>query len=122
MAQQAALAQQAAMAQPLQGQYAPVAGAQGYFPPSQYPASQYPQVNAMSPIAAQVPITTAPPIMSNAQMPHAYRGNCTECHQVIDAGTTQNTQQAATNQMMWENNLAQNQNSLRVGLGTGAVR
>jgi hypothetical protein len=60
--------------------------------------------------------------MSNAQMPHAYRGNCTECHQVIDAGTnTQNTQ-AAANQMMWNNNMVQDQNGLRVGVGNGVVR
>jgi hypothetical protein len=104
--QQAALAQQAAAAQPLQGQYAPIGGAQGYFPPSQYPASQYPQANnGMAPIAAQVPVATAPPIMSNAQMPHAYRGNCTECHQIIDAGTSAQNTQAAANQLMWNNNV-----------------
>jgi len=89
-----------------QGQYMPTGGAQGYFPPSQYPAAQYPQANvnnAMSPIAAQVPITNAPPIYNNAQMPHAYRGNCIDCHQIINAQANTANAQPAVNQMMWNN-------------------
>ena len=125
LAQQAAINQQAAAMAQQQGQYIPIAGAQGYSPPSQYPASQYPQANnALSPIAAQVPISNAPAIMSNAQMPHAYRGNCIDCHQIIDAQTnTQNTQntQPVANQMMW-NNMPQTQNPLRVGVGRGVAR
>ena len=129
-AQQAALAQQppANVANnPLweraAAQYAPVGTAQGYFPPSQYPASQYPQVNnAMAPVAAQVPIPTAPPIYSNAQMPHAYRGNCMDCHQIIDPTANTQNAQAAANQMMWNNNMAQDQNSVRAGVGNGVTR
>ena len=130
--QQAALAQQAAAQQQAAvnmtgARFIPVATAQGYFPPSQYPAFQYPQAPAgnvqqaafAQPVAAAVP--TAPPIMSNAQMPHAYRGVCTECHQVINAGTT-NPVQPVANQMMWNNNMAQDQNSVRAGVGNGVLR
>jgi len=121
-AQQAALAQQAAVRQAQLAQYIPVGGAQGYTPPSQYPAAQYPQANVnngFAPVAAQAPIPTAPPIYSNSPMPHANRGNCMDCHQILDAPANNQNAQAAANQMMWNNNMTQDQNSVRAGVGNG---
>lgn len=36
-------------------------------------------------VALPAQANQAPPISSNAQMAHAYRGVCTNCHQIIDA-------------------------------------
>lgn len=92
--------------------------------------------NQMAPVALQNPVS-APPISSNAVMPHGYRGVCSNCHQILDTPANNqnqpmanqqvawnvNAQQPGANQMMWNNvPQAQGQQSIRVGIGRGAVR
>ncbi|MBF0618642.1 MAG: NifB/NifX family molybdenum-iron cluster-binding protein [Candidatus Omnitrophica bacterium] len=71
------------------------------------------QANAFPVAAQQVAAVVAPPIPSNANMPHVYRGVCTNCHQVMNAPM------AAQNNQMMDN--GQQANTARVAFGQ-AVR
>lgn len=76
--------------------------------------------NPMAPVAAPMPIQ-APPIPSNAQMTHEYRGVCSNCHQIIDSATGGNNVPPAAQQMQGNYTpQPQGQNSVRVGIGKRA--
>ena len=73
---------------------------------------QSPVASGLQPNAAGVPgyvpsTQAAPPIFSNATMPHAYRGVCSNCHQISPApanpGTSANT--GAIQRVAWANRM-----------------
>jgi len=89
-------------------------GQQYQGPQYQGPGYQGPQYNAQNngnfgnQVAMTQPMANAPPIMKGATMPHAFRGECTNCHQILDMQAGPQNAQAG-----------QDPNSARIVIGAG---
>ncbi|MBF0571465.1 MAG: magnetochrome domain-containing protein [Candidatus Omnitrophica bacterium] len=96
-------------------------GNQAAMVPAQNQNAYYGNGNYGNQVAMTQPTTQAPPITRDATLPHAYRGVCSNCHQILESSMgAQNNQNMMQNNQTQQNFAGQQDpNSARIVIGGG---